>query len=487
MKKLIALVLVLAMCLPLVACGGSGETSGNGTEATNPPATDATQPAETEKTTFEKITDFGGYDFLIADWDSEEGEPVFNSSWEEFVHEYRISMGEEYNFTYSRKNIALTGSYTELVPAKIMAGDKDVKMYYFFEGYVVPSVSQDLLWDLNELDSYDPTDPKWNQMSIKAFSFNGATYAVDTAYTTPLMGMFYNKRLLEEAGLDPELPYKLQAEGKWNWESFEQILAAVTRDTDNDGTTDIWGFASTYGNMVLSAVWSNGAAFVTRDENGKFYDGTTTPEFLESMEWLVKLTNNGWLYKKPEGGSGNYALEAFQTGKLAFMPNNFWQADEAYIAECVDEWGWVYLPYGTSASSVTLCCQSYGYAIPKTFSKEEAEKIFQIFDIITDMTVDGQANDWSIPGADEYEDIYWSEDVANSVRDIRAVDETLYNMMFNTDQLTTDYVRMVTGYNYSNFTSEIINQKMTPKEKIESMRPANQAAINAANALLGFE
>lgn len=485
MKKLIALALLLAMCLSLVACGG--EIPGDGTGEATPPAADPTDPTETGKVAVEKITDFGGYDFLVADWSSEEGEPVFDSTWEEFVYEYRISMGKEYNFTFSQKNIALTGNYTELVPAKIMAGDTDVKMYYFFEGYVVPSVSQDLLWDLNELDSFDPTDPKWNQMSIKAFTFNGGTYAVDTAYTTPLMGMFYNKRLLEEAGLDPELPYKLQAEGNWTWSSFEQILAAVTQDTDNDGVTDIWGFASTYGNMVLSAVWSNGAAFVTRDENGKFYDGTTSPEFLESMEWLVKLSTNGWLYKKPEGGSGNYALEAFQTGKLAFMPNNFWQVDSAYITECVDDWGFVYLPYGPSADSVTLCCQSYGYAIPKTFSKEEAEKIFQIYDIISDLTVNGQANDWSIAGADEYEDIYWAEDVANSVRDARAVDETLYNMMFNTDQLTTDYVRMVTGYNYANFTSEIINLKTTPQEKIESMLPANQAAINAANALLGFE
>ena len=477
MKKLLALVLALVMCLSFAACGGDNQPTANEPET----------PTDPPKPQVEKITDFGGLDFLVADWSSAEGDPVFDSSWQEFVHEYRQDVGKQYNFTYSRKNIALTGDYTTLVPAKILAGDKDVKMYYFFEGYVVPSVSQDLLWDLNELDSFDPTDPKWNQMSIKAFSFNGATYAVDTDYTTPLMGMFYNKRLLEEAGLDPELPYKLQAEGKWNWENFEQILAAVTKDVDKDGTTDIWGFASTYGNMVLSAVWSNGAAFVTRDENGKFYDGTNTPEFLESMEWLVKLTTNGWLYRKPTGGDGNYALTAFQEGKLAFLPNNFWQVNNAWVKDCVDDWGYVYLPYGPSTDHVTLCCQSYGYAIPKTFTKEEAEKIFQAYDIISDLTVDGKANDWTIDGADEYEDIFWSEDVANSVRDTRAVDETLFNMMFNEDQLTTDYVRMVTGYNYANFTSEIINQKKTPIEKIEAMLPANQAAINAANALLGFE
>lgn len=477
MKKLLALILALLMVLSMAACGGDADP-------TDPTPTD---PTPTDPPAIQKITDFGGYDFLVADWSSEEGEPVFSSSWEEFVYDYRLDMAEKYDFKYSRKNIALTGNYTELVPAKILAGDKDVKMYYFFEGYVVPSVSQDLLWDLTELDSFDPTDEKWNPYSIKAFTFGDGIYAVDTAYTTPLMGMFYNKRLLQEAGLDPELPYKLQAEGKWNWESFEQICAAVTKDVDKDGTTDIWAFASTYGNMALAAVWSNGAAFITRDEQGKFYDGTNTPEFLESMEWLAKLSTNGWLYKKPQGGSGNYALEAFQEGKLAFLPNNFWQVGNAYIAECVDDWGWVYLPYGPSAETVTMCVQSYGFAIPKVFNKDEAEKIFQIYDIISDLTVDGRANDWTIPGASEYEDIYWSEDVANSVRDTRAVDESLYQQMFNMDQVTTDYVRMVPGYNYGNFTSEIVNLKKTPKEKIEAMLPANQAAIDACNSLLGFE
>lgn len=481
-KKLFALFLAVLMCLSTAACGTNpSENTGNTTTA--PSTTGTTQPEETTQPQL----DFDGYEFLIADWMEEESDSEFDSTWEEFVYNYRESLADKYNFRYSRHNIALTGTYTELVPAKILAGDTDVKMYYFFEGYVVPSVSQDLLWDLTELDSFDKDDPKWNQLSMKAFTFNDAVYAVDTAYTTPLMGMFYNKRLLEEAGLDPELPYNLQASGEWTWEKFEEICAKVTQDTDKDGTTDIWAFGSTYGNMALAATWSNGAAFVTRDENGKFYDGTTTPEFLEAMEWLQKLSTNGWLYKKPQGGSGNYALEAFQEGKLAFMPNNFWQTGNAYLTECVDDWGWVYLPYGPSADSVTMCAQSYGYAIPKTIEKEEAEQIFQIFDLITDLTADGLNNDWTVEGADEFEDTYWIDQVGNSVRDTRAVDETLYNMIFNEDQLVTDYVRMVSGYNYGNFTSDIVNLKKTPKEKIDEMRPANQAAIDSCNALLGFE
>ncbi len=484
MKRLLAILLALVMCLSLVACGGDN----NPTTAPTTGGNEETEPSEniTTKAPIEKITNFDGYHFLLADWYAEEETGTFNSSWAEFVYNYRKSVESEYNFTYERKNIALTGSYTELVPAKIMAGDKDVSMYYFFEGYVVPTISQGLLWDLNELSSFDPNDPKWDKISMETFTIGDSIYAVDPATREPLMGMFYNKRILEEAGLDPDLPYDLQANGQWTWEKFEELLAQVTKDTNNDGQTDVWGVCSTYGNLSLFAAWSNEAAFITRDENGKFVDGTSTPEFLESMEWLQKLATQGWLYVYNVGGAGDDALAAFQNGEVAFLPYNFWLSEDPTLTKCVDDWGWVYLPYGPNADGVTMCAQSYGYGIPKTFTKDEAEKIFQIFDLVTDITVDGANNDWTVEGADEYEDTFWLDAVGNNVRDARAVDETLYEMLFSNEKVTLDYVRMIPGFNYTNFASDIINLKKTPMEKIEEMRPGNLAALNSSNNLLGL-
>ena len=475
-KKILALVLALAICVGIVGCGGDSGDNTNPSTSTEP-----------SKGTVEKITDFGGYDFVIADWYTLDGEVEFTSSWAEFVDTYQKQLQKDYNFTYKRSSSYIDGDYTQFVPAKIMAGDTDVKMYYFFEGYILPSVSQNLLWDLNELDSFDPTDPKWNQNSVNTFTINGGTYAVEVQYNRPLMGCFYNKRILEEAGLDPDLPYNLQAEGKWNWDSLEEICAKVTQDTNKDGVTDIWAWGSTYGNFALTAAWSNGASFVKRDETtGKYIDGTNTPEFLEAMEWMQEMTTKGYLYTKPAGGSGSYAMEAFRDGKLAFLPYNFWAADDAYLRECVDDWGWVYLPYGDSAEGITMCVQSNGYGIPKSLSKDEAEKVFQIFDLYTDLYIEGINNDWTIEGADEYEETYWIDTVANSVRDTRSVDETLQSMLFNNDRVLFDYVRMIPGYNYA-FTSEIVNLRKTPQEAIESFRPGNQAAINTINNLLGFE
>ncbi len=479
MKKLLALTLVLALCLSIAACT-QGEVSG---DTPGQPTQESTEGAAVTQ----QITDFDGYDFVVADWYSAEETGVFSTSWEEFVYNHRKDVEAQYNLTYTRKNIALTGNYTELVPAKLMAKDKDVSMYYFFEGYVVPTVSQNLLWDLRELSSFDENDPKWDKISMNTFTFGDSIYAVDYATREPLMGMFYNKRILEEAGLDPDLPYDLQKNGQWTWSKFEELCQLTTKDTDKDGITDTWGVGSTYGNLSLFAAWSNNAAFVTRDENGKFVDGTTDPAFLEAMEWLQNLASKGWLYVYRTGGAGEDALQAFQNGQIAFLPYNFWLTEEPTLTQSKDEWGWVYLPYGPSAEGLTMCAQSYGYGIPKNFTKEEAEMIFQAFDKLTDITVDGASNDWTVDGAEEYQDTFWMEVIGNSVQDSRAVEETLYDMMFNSDKVMLDAVRMVPGFNYTNFASDLINLRKTPMEKIEEMRPANVAAINGANALLGLE
>lgn len=474
-KKILSLILALVLCVSIVGCGGDDQPTPSGDP----------QPSESEGNKVEQITDFGGYEFNVADWYTVDGQEEYTSSWTEFVAEYHNKLQKDFNFKYYRSSSYIDGDYTQFVPAKIMAGDTDVKMYYFFEGYILPSVSQNLLWDLTELDSFDPTDPKWNQNSINTFTINGGIYAVETQWNRPLMGCFYNKRILEEAGLDGDLPYDLQAEGKWNWAALEDICAKVTQDTNKDGVTDIWAWGSTYGNFALTAAWSNGASFVLRDENGKYIDGTSTPEFLEAMEWMQEMTTKGYLYTKPAGGGGSYALEAFRDGKLAFLPYNFWLSSEAYLTDCVDDWGWVYLPYGDSAKGITMNCQVNGYGIPKSLSKDEAEKVFQIFDKMTDLTTEGYNNDWTIEGADEFEETYWVDTVGNAVRDSRAVDETLQNMLFNNDMVMFDYVRMIPGYNYA-FTSEIVNLRMTPQEAIESFRPGNQAAINTINNLLGL-
>ena len=51
-------------------------------------------------------------------------------------------------------------------------------------------------------------------------------------------GIYFNKRLLQEAGIDPESIYELQRNKEWTWDKFEELCQQVQKDTDNDGVID---------------------------------------------------------------------------------------------------------------------------------------------------------------------------------------------------------------------------------------------------------
>ena len=78
----------------------------------------------------------------------------------------------------------------------------------------------------------------------------------------------------------PNLPYDLQAKGEWTWEALEDLAKRCTRDLDNDGVPDVYGIASFSKDFFRGCVFSNDAKFIGY-EDGKFYNATGEPNFLE--------------------------------------------------------------------------------------------------------------------------------------------------------------------------------------------------------------
>ena len=73
---------------------------------------------------------------------------------------------------------------------------------------------------------------------VKLLEKGNSFYAFNFGVPEPREGMFFNKRILQENGYDPDLPYDMQKDGTWTWETFEELCKKLTRDTDNDGVND---------------------------------------------------------------------------------------------------------------------------------------------------------------------------------------------------------------------------------------------------------
>ncbi|ONI44131.1 hypothetical protein AN641_08180 [Candidatus Epulonipiscioides gigas] len=65
----------------------------------------------------------------------------------------------------------------------------------------------------------------------------------------------------------------------------EALSEQLTRDINNDGLNDVYAMAFSHTNFFLMAVLSNGGSYVGRDENGIYFNNTTSVETMEALVW----------------------------------------------------------------------------------------------------------------------------------------------------------------------------------------------------------
>ena len=124
-------------------------------------------------------------------------------------------------------------------------------------------------------------------------TFNGNLYTVGPTEST--VALFYNVKMLEEAGITP--PSTL--EEAWTWDEFYEAAKALT-----DKENDIYGVNWTldYGEWIIyftgPTVWSNGGSFIAED--GSTVDGYVNgPKTVEALEYLQKFTTEGLVNLQP--------------------------------------------------------------------------------------------------------------------------------------------------------------------------------------------
>jgi hypothetical protein len=233
-------------------------------------------------------------------------------------------------------------------------------------------------------------------------------------------GLYFNQRLFEEAGLDPQLPFDLQMAGEW----------ILTRDIDNDGIIDVWAMATFSSDILPRAVRSNNAKFIGIDENGFFYNGTTTPEFLEALVFVNSLDELGFLMPQPEGSEWNWFNQAWLNGQVAMRTAANFEA-AGFLANLGDDFGFATFPIGPNATTPLNAHHANVLAVPATFSPDEVDDIMFLFQL------------WNRPLPEFDDPDGWMLGAYLNHAHPRSVDETMALFMRNPDILqftTTLYI-----------------------------------------------
>lgn len=491
-KKVLAASLAAAMTMGVTACGGETPASVASTDNT-PASTEDTsvedvastdEGGEEEVSPYTVITDadgnaidLGGMEIVVRDWWSSGERAEAQTDFDEARYEYQDWCEETYNFKLTKTTVGDWGSAAQDFVDYVIAGGDDTNYVFTipsaFASTILSSISSGLVYDLSTLDCLDFSAAEFSNGVHKLYTIGDGIYAFRVGVPEPRTGLYFNKRILEEAGVNCDDIYDMQANGTWTWDKFEEILEKVQQDVDNDGTIDIWGIAVNESVMTSAAVFSNGGCFVGKDADGNFTYEFESPETLEALEWCRDMYTK-YDYNGPDDEEGNPAAwdwyqGQFKNGGAAFLPDQYYCAKKGNLfADMEDELGFVMFPAGPKGKLVQ-CVDDNVYIIPGCYDAERAWNIAFAYAVYDDM----------VPGFENTNEFVAGAFGGNF--DQRAMEETI-PMMVEAEHVVVAYHGQVPNLDLGAPFEWNIGPNCAPiSEIIDGCRDMYKQAIDEAN------
>lgn len=397
----------------------------------------------------EPVPDLGGRVIRIAAWWDLTPEGVTAS--EKARLEKIEEVEEKYNITIEFVSIPFD-QYMDTFTASVLAGEPFADIVQLeYKRAIAPVLNGQLL----KLAEYTTPESDVNNEQKRVYKLPplaGEEYSFDTP-TLKAVGIHYNRDLFRRLGL-PDL-HQLYHEGNWNWETFLDIARQATRDTNNDGAVDTWGFSGWTGNVIPIFIAANGGQIVN---DAEWVETLSDPRTIEAMEFVQRLYNEENVVKVKSGLKTDYnEFHTWQDGDVAMFIGYEWMLGNEDF-----EVGVVPIPLGPQGTP------EYTYAdmalsgrfIP--VGTEDPAIVYKIFEELED-----------VPMFEEYVGQEYMESRYKTQEDIDMVREHIYG---------TGRVDVHEGYPdfpMGTIIEEIIVQNLSVTSTVEKYRQQAQAAIDA--------
>ncbi len=328
MKRYLGLILAAFLLLSLFAgCGGSGSpdstdqtTAASGTvPATTVDPFDVTYSAswtDEQWLAYEQQLDFGGYKFKLSITDSgrtpfalgEDGtapEGQVYDEWRDTINDLEADLNVDIEY------VPGVADDSEQYYAYVLAGQNPADFYEIKTHTWFPLYAKRALVKLNsdeiKQSGFDVDNPKlFYQPFTHAWDVNGDTYGVRYAsrYYLPEAGwvLYYNKALVKAAGVEDIC--KVVRDGDWTFDYFLDLARKITKDTDADGTNDVWGIATGYLGYGEEVLLTGGKIVDWVD--GKLTTQINSAQALKAYQFLDSVANSGYIVQTKEGANPTY-------------------------------------------------------------------------------------------------------------------------------------------------------------------------------------
>ncbi len=254
MKKILCILLTLALLLPLAACsekgGNADEPASQGSDG-NASSDGTPGAAEEEEDPMAKLYedlptgDYGGFVFSFLNNISNFAYTLMSA--EELTGEgindaifNRNQKVEDLLDIVIDEHLENYGDVTNQITAAIAAADDTYSCFWNEAGFVAPIAMKGNLLNVNEISSLNLSKPWWEgkamsevQILDKLFFLVGDIHLM---FKESFWMNGYNRSILVDNQL--ENPYDLVKEGRWTIDVMKSEMQTVAKDLNGDGTMD---------------------------------------------------------------------------------------------------------------------------------------------------------------------------------------------------------------------------------------------------------
>lgn len=256
--------------------------------------------------------------------------------------------------------INLDGSTAaDTVVKEVMAGKTSVDVYET-SAYIARCIARKgCLANLKTCSTLKTSN--FANAGTQSMTFGNNLYGVAIDFkATKMMGILYNKEFIKKHAPTYDVE-KLFKEKKWNFETFQALASACTKDTNGDGKPDIHGLTSNT-NVIGMALTAN-AGGTALMKNGRVEATMCSETGITALEFMKKLYNSkSWKFFGSIKDSVNY----FANGQSAMFAS--WMS---YYTDIVPKAnfkvGFVLMPMGPDQKDyISGQYDAQFYIVPKT-------------------------------------------------------------------------------------------------------------------------
>lgn len=342
MKKIVSLILALAMALSLVACGSSPSTP-----AASEAAPGSAASGETSYTTNELTVDI---------WDSNQLDGL-----QQIADEWSETSGVSV-----KVNVITWDEYWTLLEAGASGGDLP-DLFWMHINEAQKYMDAGMLLDMNDYIAADDAIDLDNYYEgiVDIYNNDGTQYALPKDHDT--IALLYNKAIFDKYGVD-------YPTDDWTWDDYAAAAAAITEAgaadgvygtamNTNDGQDGWYNFIYDWGGTIIS------------EDNTK--SGMDDPNTIAGMTWLADN-----LF--PSMPAQNLMADTdpdvmFMSGLVGMMLQGSWMVNTFYTADNSADYAWAEIPYNDANGNGTCDegerCSLYnglGWAINATTEDPQA-------------------------------------------------------------------------------------------------------------------